>query len=196
MWRLVPLAVLAVTLASCHRGARSEGAEGGPLRLSTMPGDPDDRRRALVTLGETLHGALREARPEALLFEDDTLDDVLDPRSATRARASRAVGARVRAWPSEFALFAETTFAGICLQGARTEARDDTLGLRRRAWVFGRALVAARRPDGRRVAAWVEGNFVFTTHGFFAIGLERVEAPRWEHADLELAPCDMEALLR
>ena len=43
------------------------------------------------------------------------------------------------------------------------------------------------------VAAWVEGVFVYSNAGFKAIDLQRVEAPRWEHADLEIATCDMQA---
>ncbi len=32
---------------------------------------------------------------------------------------------------------------------------------------------------------------MFSDAGFGALDLERVETPRWEHSDLELAPCDM-----
>ena len=51
-------------------------------------------------------------------------------------------------------------------------------------------------PTGRRVAAWVEGVFIQTDGGFVAIDLHRVEDPRCEHTDLEIAPCDMEAGIR
>jgi hypothetical protein len=57
-------------------------------------------------------------------------------------------------------------------------------------WTIERVLVIGIRPGGRRIAAWIEGTFVYTDAGIGALDLERVEQPRWEHSDLELAPCD------
>jgi hypothetical protein len=65
------------------------------------------------------------------------------------------------------------------------------LGLQADGWIFDRFLLIGRRPSGRRIAAWVEGVFVYTDAGFTALDLERVEEPRWEHSDLEIAPCDL-----
>ena len=95
----------------------------------------------------------------------------------------------------EYQSMREARYGGVCLQDARVERSGPPFGLRESGWVFDRALVVgvtSEGPEGRRVAAWVEGTFVYTTEGFGAISIVRVERPRWEHSDLELAPCDME----
>jgi hypothetical protein len=191
MRALAVVALLSLTSLGC--AGREGGRDDGPLTTQPIPPERGDREQVLRALGEELHGALREGHLDALLLDDTALDEILRPRAATRARASRAVGRRDPAAAADLALFRDTTFEKLCLQGARTEARDDAVGLRHPGWVFDRALVAGRRADGRRIGAWLEGSFVYTTRGFYAIGLRRVEAPRWEHSDLELAPCDMEA---
>ena len=47
-----------------------------------------------------------------------------------------------------------------------------------------------------RSAAWLEGTFVFTNRGWEAIAIRHMEVPRPDHADLELAPCDVQRLSR
>jgi hypothetical protein len=42
------------------------------------------------------------------------------------------------------------------------------------------------------VAAWVEGTFLATDAGVYALLLSRVEVPRREHADLAIQQCDLE----
>jgi hypothetical protein len=46
---------------------------------------------------------------------------------------------------------------------------------------------------GGALAGWVEGQFLHTDAGFGALRLDRVEAPRRDHADLELAICELRA---
>lgn len=135
---------------------------------------------------------MRSGHPSRLLVDDLGLRNLLDAPSATRVGARRMqVRQRMRATRDFASLLEGADYAGICLQGARVEPAGGVLGLQNDAWIFDRLLVIGRRPSGRRVAAWVEGVFVYTDVGFTALDLERVEEPRWEHSDLELAPCDL-----
>jgi hypothetical protein len=82
------------------------------------------------------------------------------------------------------------------LQRARIEPAGPPLGLREPGFVAERVLVVGAEPGGGKVAAWVEGSFVLTDQGFFAVSLQRLETPRRDHADLDLAPCDLEIGVR
>jgi len=185
------LALLGVLLSGCA-GASPEPAH--PERAEPVPGNDALRRQVIGETGRELYDALARAEPETLLLDDVALRKVLEPKQATRFDALRlGLRQRLDLRPEAFALFRQASFSGVCLQGARVAPAGGTLGLRHQGWVFDRALVVGEQPSGRRVAAWVEGTFVYTNAGFRAIDLERVEEPRWEHSDLELAPCDMEA---
>ncbi len=85
--------------------------------------------------------------------------------------------------------FAETEFSGLCVLRSREEAAHAESGLDLPGWVFDRALVVGDR-GGRRLGAWLEGTFVYTDHGIFALDLARVEEPRSQHSDIELVQCD------
>jgi hypothetical protein len=65
------------------------------------------------------------------------------------------------------------------------------LGLRRSGFVFERGLLIGREAGGGQLAGWVEGVFVLTERGFVALEIERVEPPRRDHSDLELAECEL-----
>ncbi|MEM9071607.1 MAG: hypothetical protein AAGE52_24075 [Myxococcota bacterium] len=156
-----------------------------------VPAERTVRQDAMRELGSRLYRALKNGRSHRLLLDDAELGRVLDEDAATRARALRP-GARLRVQSERYEAFERARFSGVCLQGARQEAPGGPLGLRQEGWVFERVLVVGTQPGGRRLASWVEGSFVFTNAGFGAIALTRVEAPRWEHSDLELATCDME----
>jgi hypothetical protein len=82
-------------------------------------------------------------------------------------------------------------YAGLCVQQGRSEPSGGPIGLRAPGFVFERALLIGREPDGGPVASWVEGEFLNTDAGFGALTLERVEPPRRDHADLELAQCEI-----
>ena len=60
----------------------------------------------------------------------------------------------------------------------------------------GCALVVGHEPGGGALAGWVEGEFLNTDAGFGALSLERVETPRRDHADLQLAVCELRARAR
>ncbi|MDQ3037815.1 MAG: hypothetical protein M3Y87_35805 [Myxococcota bacterium] len=182
------LACLSVSGTACG-GSRARSATT-PL---PMPADVASRHAAMDAFGRRLHAALAAGRPIDVLLGDDELRVLLAGSAATRVAAHRAaIGMRVGDDTARLTLALEgTEYLGVCLQDARDEPDGATLGLRAPGWVFGRVLVAARRPGGHRIALWIDGVFVFTDAGFGALDLERIEAPRPRHSDLELAPCDM-----
>jgi hypothetical protein len=61
--------------------------------------------------------------------------------------------------------------------------------------VFRSHLVVARDGQGRS-ASWVEGRFAYTDQGWKTLSLTRIELPRRQHSDLDLAPCDVEESIR
>jgi hypothetical protein len=133
-------------------------------------------------------------RPAEVAFDEKTLDRLLLPDAGRRALALRAQMPGPRSLPSDqSALWAGARYAEICVQQGRAEPRAGSLGLRAPGFVFERALVVGREPGGGSLAGWVEGAFLHTDAGFGALTLERVEAPRRDHADLELAVCELRA---
>lgn len=173
------------------------GGSAVAMRPLPVPEDGAAREEAIRQGGERLYGALAAGRPESLLADDVELRSLVDPETASRYAVLRlGTGVRLDVAPEQLAPFARARFGGVCLQGARLEPKGSRLGLLSDGWVFDRALVMGIEPGGRRLGAWVEGTFVYTPGGFVALSLSRVEVPRWEHSDLELAPCDMEVGLR
>lgn len=170
------------------------GAAPAPLTSSPLPELAEDRDELVLALGAALWDALVAGEPWRLLLGDDELFALLLPEEATRFAVRRNdVGTRLRDAASRVpGALAGATFLGVCAQDSRDEPGGGTVGLRRTAWVVSRALVAGRIAGGtRRIALWVDGTFVATSRGFRAIDLERIEAPRWEHSDLEILACDV-----
>lgn len=194
--RSIALATLVAALAALA-GCGSSGARRATTTLP-MPAEVPARHEAMDELGRRLHVALAAGHPEHVMLGDDELRALLGSTAATRVAARRAaIGVRLGGDAQRLTIALDgTTYLGVCLQDARDEPGDATLGLRATGWVFRRVLLAAARPGGRRVALWIDGVFVFTDAGFGALDLERVEDPRPEHSDLELAPCDMATSLR
>jgi hypothetical protein len=181
------MSTLVGALASC--GAADER----PLSPLPVPPSTAVRSRAIDATGERIYGELTRGDPVRLLADDLALRELVSPSAASRYSALRlGTTARLSVQPEDFRPLHDATYGGVCLQGSRLEPAHATLGLARDGWVFDRALVMGVQPGGRRLASWVEGIFVYTTDGFVALALNRVESPRWEHADLELAACDME----
>ncbi len=178
-------------LASCASAPHTAS------RTLPYPERPTERVQLLDDLGARAFAVLLHGTPHALLLDDVGLRAVLKPEAANQAaalRASTALGMRVPA--DAAAALANAHYQGVCLQGARLVPAGPPLGLRAPGYIFDRALVVGVEPDGGRVAAWVEGTFVLTDLGFYALALQRLEAPRRDHADLDLAPCDLEIGLR
>lgn len=178
-----------MALAGCGGSA----APAHPTTPRAPPAERQARDAAIARFGERAWAALLAGAPERLLYDDLDLRRLLDASGATRLSARRlGAGTRIGGVSADLpAMLRSAEYAGICVQGAREEPAGGVLGLRENGWVFDRALVIGRRPGGRRIASWLEGTFLFTDAGFGALEIERVEAPRWEHSDLELAPCDL-----
>jgi hypothetical protein len=171
------------------------GATSAAFRAEAVPDVPAARDAAVLALGRTVFEAAQSRDVARVLFDDLELRALLDGAGASRATAMRhATGPGLRAEADALALsVAGARYVGVCLQESAVSAAGGALGLRREAWVVGRALLVADHPRVGRVAGWAEGAFVQTSRGFGAVTLDRVEAFRPAHSDLELASCDMAA---
>jgi hypothetical protein len=160
-------------------------------RPETLPAEQPARAQKLTEIGRRLFATLREGRPEQLVLDDLELGAVIEPAAVSRISLVRARGSALPPARELVAAFEGTTYAGACFDRARPEAPAGELGLRAPGFVFDRVLVAGREPGGGTVAAWLEGTFVVTDAGVWALLLSRVEEPRREHADLALQACDL-----
>jgi hypothetical protein len=149
---------------------------------------------ALSACGARLHAALGQGQPARVLLDGSGLSRVLLPEAESRVLAQRApLRAPGYVADTKSSLWSGSRFAEICVQQGREEPPNGALGLRAPGFVFERALLVGRELDGGLLAAWVEGVFVYTDAGFYALSLERVEPPRRDHSDLELAVCELRA---
>jgi hypothetical protein len=162
----------------------------------TMPHDAALRRDSLSMLGQSLFEGLRAGTLDQSFASMRELDAIVAPEARMRLDRERASSIERAA---SLALFRNdwrgASYAGFCAQGAREEQAHASLGLTQPGWVLERILVVART-GATSSASWLEGDFVYTAQGWKALNVRRVEAPRRQHADLELAPCDVEAGLR
>jgi hypothetical protein len=150
------------------------------------------RKQLLADAGRRIYAELRAGTPERLLLDDLGLDRVLDPTAASRNAVLRARGLAAPPPNDLRAALTGTSYAGACFDRAQPAVPAGELGLRQPGFVFDRVLVVGREPSGTRVAAWVEGTFLATDAGVYALLLSRVEVPRREHADLAIQQCDLE----
>lgn len=169
-----------------------------PLAPVGMPRDATARRSHLGELGKMLFEGLRGGQLRSCFASQDELDALVVPEARFRLERDRSASVeRVDTTASFQRDWAFASYAGFCAQGAREEAARNSLGLTGPAWVLDRILVVADLGQGRpRSASWLEGAFVYTEHGWKALSFRRIEPPRLHHADLELAPCDVESGLR
>lgn len=154
-----------------------------------MPDGAEARDAALASLGRSAFAALAAGDPQALLAPEAFLDAALTEASARRLRMLRQ--RPLAASPEQFRPFEETRYVGMCAEGSEPARQGGALGLRAPAWTLQRVLIVGERGDGRRLAAWVEADFAYGPERFVALVLRRVEAPRWEHSDLEIGSCDL-----
>lgn len=179
----------ALALAACASAPGSAGPTAQPL-----PKDRSFAQRALDELGRNLYDALASDQPQRVLLGDAEVRVLLVPEAAQRALVQRgAVRGSFHLSLDERAMLRGASYAGICVQEGRAEPALGLLGLRAPGFVFERALLVASEPGGGALASWVEGRFVNTDRGFAVLSLERVEPPRRDHADLELAVCELRA---
>jgi hypothetical protein len=163
------------------------------LRPRTLPADAARSRKELSELGVRLHAALAKGALAQVLLDQDELFAVLAPAAARRVASARALVRVSEPSQDARAQWSSVRFAGLCVQQGRVEPAGGVLGLTQAGFVFERALLEGRDPAGAPLGAWVEGVFLLTERGFFAVALERIEAPRRDHADLELAVCELRA---
>ncbi len=179
-------------LAGCGGPTATSTAVAHPTCVVEMPDLAAERHAAVDALGRRAWEALRAGEPRTLLYDEVDLRALLEPSAATRITVRRTrVDERIGETDDFVSLLAAAEYAGVCLQGAREEPAGGALGLRSGGWVVDRVLVIGRRPSGQRIASWIEGLWLYSDQGFGAADLERVERPRWEHSDLEIAPCDV-----
>ena len=150
-----------------------------------------DTAGELDAFGSKLYTALASGSIAPVMLDDAALRALLLPDAASRLVAQRRATPTL-ALPAEAgSLLRSARYAGLCVQQGRVEPRAGTLGLRASGFVFDRALLIGREAGGGAVASWVEGHFLHTDVGFGALSVERVESPRRDHADLELAECEL-----
>ncbi len=186
--RLALLVFLSVMLlAGCAARQR--------VRARKLPQDAQVRRESLDQLARSLYVAFGAGQPEGTLIARDELDELLTPEGRLRAEWWRDKGGFEFARKPWEQIALGSHYVGFCAQGAHEESSGTGIGLREPAWTLGRLLLVSE--DGaRRSAAWAEGTFILTDQGFRVLSYTRIEAPRAHHADLDLAPCDVEQGIR
>lgn len=157
-----------------------------------MPHDAGQRRGSLKALGQVLFDALRVGNVRPSLATGRDLEELVDHESRLRIEREQQRQLVLSTFRSHWA---GASYTGFCAQGAREEPAHNGLGLVRPGWVLERILVVARDGVGRS-ASWVEGRFVYTDEGWKTLSLTRIESPRRQHSDLDLAPCDVEEGVR
>lgn len=187
------LAILGCVWAGCAGSGTPPPEEPArPTGVRPAPEGFDARRAAIDELGRRVWDALAAGEPRRLLYDEVDLRTLLEGDAATRVTVRRGqIDERIGETSDFVSLMEHAEYAGICLQGAREVSPGGPLGLRSEGWVVDRVLIIGRRPSGQRIASWLEGVWLYSDQGFAAADLERVERPRWEHSDLEIAPCDL-----
>lgn len=159
-----------------------------------LPSDAGQRDQMLSTFGEQLYTALSSGRFDGVIATDRARDALLEPEAARRPSRGYADGQldhAVKIAASDRELWGSAKYAGLCVQSGRREPPAGVIGLRSSGFVFERGLLIGREAGGGELAGWVEGVFVLTEQGFVALEIQRVEPPRRDHSDLELAECEL-----
>ena len=173
--------------------AACAGSPAAPevTRALPLPEASAARKQLLGEIGRRIYAELRAGTPERLLLDDLGLSRVLDSAAASSSAVLRARGVSAPRPDELRAAFAQTSYGGACFDRARPVVPAGELGLLQPGFVFDRVLVVGREGGGTRVAAWLEGTFLATDAGVYALLLSRVEAPRRDHADLAIQQCDL-----
>lgn len=173
--------------------AACAGSPASPqvTRALALPEAGDARKQLLAESGRRIYAELRAGTPQRLLLDDLGMSRVLDSAAASSNAVLRARGVDAPRPDELRAAFAKTSYGGACFDRARPAVPAGELGLRQPGFVFDRVLIAGIEGGGTRVAAWLEGTFLATDAGVYALLLSRVEAPRRDHADLVIQQCDL-----
>lgn len=184
-------ALLSLVLVVCDLACAGAGT-ARPQRTLTAPTEAGERSDLVNRFAARAFGLAQAGRLGELLLDDLSVRDMLRPQAATQVSVLRHNHRSAWSLPAlGRQVLAQSEYIGACIQGARVERADGILSLARPAWLFDRMLLVGNYAAGGRVALWVEGIFVRTDLGLRALTLERVEAPRRDHADLELSLCDL-----
>jgi len=189
-WFTACAAFVLATCSSVFVGCASAPVDPTPRAL---PDDSRERDRVLATFGERLYGAVATGHLEEVVASDRARDALLKPEAAQRTSFELAAGKKVEAAvpAADRELWGSARYAGLCIQSGRLELPSGAVGLSKAGFVFERGLLIGREPAGGELAGWVEGVFVLTQDGFVALEIERIEPPRRDHSDLELAECEL-----
>lgn len=182
----VALAVVVVSAAGC-----AEARHVRVMRPAPWPGQAA-RNAEIRRFAQRLFAAMVRGRARDSQVADDELSALFEPEHAARLRVMRrSATSPARAARDAYRPFVGTVFDSACIQGATVLPEGGALGLRAPGATFDRILIAGREGGGWRWAAWVEGIFLLTSEGVLLVQASRFESPRRDHADLELAPCDI-----
>lgn len=178
--------MLALVLTACASAPAA-------LMPRALPDDSGERDRVLATFGQRLYGAVATGHLEEVVASDRARDALLKPEAAQRTSIALASGKASEAAvaASDRVVWKSARYAGLCIQSGRLELPSGAIGLSKAGFVFERGLLIGREPAGGELAGWVEGVFVLTQEGFVALEIERIEPPRRDHSDLELAECEL-----
>lgn len=161
-----------------------------PLTPRPLPSQNAERDRLLANFGQRLYSAMRTGELKRVLINPQRRAEMLRPEVVDRMVHGRSADASALP-PAERALWREGSYAGLCVQSGRLELPFGVVGLKTKGFLFERGLLIGREPGGGALAGWVEGVFVLTNAGFVAIAIQRIEPPRRDHSDLELAECEL-----
>jgi len=178
------LAALSLLLSAC-----AASVADGELLPRELPADAAPRDAVLDRFGARLYAALGRGALATVLASTTEYDGAV--RRSQDAVGPFGGGGAPDVSPEDRALWRAGRYAGVCAQSGRLEIKGGVLGLRENGFVVERLLVVGREPSGARLAGWVEGVFVLTGRGFVALSIARVESPRRDHSDLELAECEL-----
>ena len=188
VWCGLRLAWLSLMLGAAGCGASATSSVEPYAEL--WPEAAGARESEAHRLGRALFEALQSGDETSILMTTEQLEATLHPAVYIHVQQRRAL-ARTGRGGNGGSQWRGTEYLGACFQGVRREPADTSLGLRRPAGVVDRVLVVGRRADGTRLATWVEGSLVRVQGALRAISSLPIESPRWEHSDLEIAPCDL-----
>ena len=161
-----------------------------PVSYSAWPANAEARAAVFDQVGISLYEALRRGTPEALWLPASDLDSLVADDVHRWELSSRRGNTPRAPWAAVGMAYRQAVYLGACFQGVRNEPAGGPVGLTAPRALFDRALVVGRRPDGARIATWVEGIIAFSPGAVRALVLRPISPPRWEHSDLQLAACD------
>ncbi len=184
---LWPWAPTIVALIALVQGCGS--TEPRPKTPASRVQESDPRAMA-VALGHGLLSSLQHNNMEDLWIPDGDLRRSLTDEMATQLSARRDP-ARIPWNETTRLAWSRFELQRLCLQGYHREPAGTHRGLRENTWVLDRILLVGSLSGQQPAGGWVEGWFLESQGQLRAVSVLSVQTPRFRHADLELARCDM-----